>query len=385
MNADLPPPRALADISPVQAQTQDSNDLHALLLEMTDEAVLLHSEGRILLANEAAALLLGARSAEALRGRAASAFLPATGAADRQVAIYPRRRRIQASIQRLDGSAIEVLFAERPCLVDGKPACQVVLCRLPSPAPATTAADADLLTDLPNRRQFRQHLQAAVDRAIRNRHQLWLLYVDLDRFSAINQQHGHAVGDRVLGEAATRLQACVRRTDLIASAGGDEFLIALEGTTDREGAGVVAGRALQSLAEPFRVDQAQVRTSACIGLCAAPTDGSHPDVLLRNVDVALWQAKSSGRNRLEFYSTQMDDQQRRSALAREDTERKLASLTPREQEVLQRLVAGEANKMIAYMLGASMRTIEHHRARIMAKMDAGSLPELVRMVLGRDT
>jgi diguanylate cyclase (GGDEF)-like protein len=259
---------------------------------------------------------------------------------------------------------------------------QVVFRPLPA-VPPDTAAMPDQLTELPSRRQFRGYLQGAIDRAIRNRHLLWVLYVDLDRFSAVNAAQGHAAGDRVLAEAAARLQRCIRRTDFLASAGGDEFLIALEGTTDLEGARVVAQRSLQSLAEPFDVGDVQVRTSACIGISAGPLDGGTPDALLRNVDVAVFQAKAAGRGRLEFYSTAMDDQQRRSALAHEETGRKLASLTPREQEVLARLVAGEANKMIAYMLGTSMRTIEHHRARIMDKMGAGSLPELVRMVIGR--
>jgi two-component system response regulator FixJ len=79
----------------------------------------------------------------------------------------------------------------------------------------------------------------------------------------------------------------------------------------------------------------------------------------------------------------MDDQHRRSTLVRAETEKNLSSLTRREQEVLEHLIAGQANKMIAYELGTSMRTIEHHRAKIMTKMSAGSLPELVRMVLGR--
>ena len=79
----------------------------------------------------------------------------------------------------------------------------------------------------------------------------------------------------------------------------------------------------------------------------------------------------------------MDAQHRHSARVRAETEKRFASLTPKEHEVLEHLVSGEANKMIAYQLGSSMRTIEHHRARIMDKMQAGSLPELVRMALGR--
>lgn len=361
----------------------EESDLYALLLEMSGEAVILHGQGRILLANEAASLLFGYPSPAALVGSAVEDLFADTAgaAAAPQLAAYPKRRSIATRLRRADGSEVDASLGARACLYHGIAATQVVV-RI-APARVVPDAGADMLTDLPNRRQFRAHLQAAIDRAIRNRHQVWVLYVDLDRFAMVNTRHGHRAGDMVLAEAAVRLQACVRKTDLVASPGGDEFLIALEGTTDLEGARVVASRALEAMARPFLVDGAPVSTSACIGITAAPGDGSNPDLLLQNVDVALWQAKSGSRNRFEFFSAQMDAEHRRSTQVRADTERKLANLTPREQEVLEHLVSGEANKMIAYELGASMRTIEHHRARIMSKMEAGSLPELVRMVLGR--
>jgi diguanylate cyclase (GGDEF)-like protein len=358
----------------------DRDDPYRLLLEMTSEAVLLGVDGRIALANGAAGLLFGASEAGALVGLPLADLVPDV-AQDETGRAYPKRRSVRRALRRVDGSAFDALLSQRACRFEGMAATQIVV--RTATRPEVAAPLTDPLTALPSRRQFDERLQQAIDRAARARQPVWVLYADLDHFHRVNAAHGHRVGDDVLLEAATRLQACVRKTDLVASAGGDEFLIALEGTQNREGATVVAERALQALARPFVLHGASIELTASLGLTAFPDDGADPDRLLRNADVALWQAKAGNRNRYEFFSPQMDDRYRRSQVAQAAIARRFASLTPREREVLQRLVSGEANKMIAYELGASPRTIEQHRAKIMEKMDAGSLAELVRMAVGR--
>jgi diguanylate cyclase (GGDEF)-like protein len=362
-----------------------AGDPYRLLLEMSSEGVLLCIDGHIALANAAAALLFGAADADELVGLDSDRLLPPeAGATPRGSRVaYPRRRSVRRLLRRVDASEFDALVSERSCVFGQRDAVQFVV-RAPPVVERGGEVLTDPLTALPNRRQFDARLQEAIDRATRSRQPVWVLYVDLDQFHRVNAAHGHRIGDQVLQEAAMRLAGCVRKTDLVASAGGDEFLVALEGTANRDGAAVVAGRALQAIARPFEAID-DLPLSASIGITAFPDDGADPDRLLRNADVALWQAKANNRNRFEFFSTQMDDRYRRSQQVRAAIDHKLGTLTPREQEVLDRLVSGEANKMIAYELGASPRTIEQHRARIMEKMAAGSLAELVRMVIGRQS
>lgn len=121
--------------------------------------------------------------------------------------------------------------------------------------------------------------------------------------------------------------------------------------------------------------------TASIGITVFPLDARDLDALLRNADVAMYYAKERGRNNYQFYSPELGAHTRRDELRRAEIEQRLARLTRREREVLDLLIAGKASKMIAYLLGTSSRTIDIHRARVMDKMQADSLPELVRMAL----
>jgi diguanylate cyclase (GGDEF)-like protein len=271
------------------------------------------------------------------------------------------------------------------CRHNGKPAVQLVVRDMTEnrrlESRLSYLAQYDLLTELPNRSQMRDRLCGAMARASRNRQLVGLLFLDLDHFNVINQCLGHAVGDFTLQQIAERLKRCTRKSDTVARLGGDEFCIILEGLAEKQGAAVTAQRVLEALSAPLKIDGQEIRTTFSIGITVHPTDADNLDRLLRNADIAMYYAKDCGRNNYQFYSSELDARSHRDELRRVEIEQRLKLLTRREREVLDFLVAGKPNKIIAHLLGTSPRTIENHRARIMDKMEAESLPELVRMMV----
>lgn len=239
----------------------------------------------------------------------------------------------------------------------------------------------DPLTCLPNRAQFIDRLGGAMARATRNSEDVGILLINVDHFRHVNAAYGYRVADRVLQEVARRLKLEARDTDTVARLGGDEFAVILEGMTDRDGAAVASQRVLLALAHPLQFDGVPIAVTATAGVAFYPSDADSIDGLLQNADAALQHAREYNRSTCQFYSAGIGAQALRDDARRAKIVKGLASLTPREREVKRILIAGNANKVIAYMLGTSTRTVENHRASIMEKMGARSLPELVRMVI----
>ena len=170
----------------------------------------------------------------------------------------------------------------------------------------------DALTDLPNRIQFLERM-AEVEVAIRRGERVAVLCIDLDRFKAVNDTLGHAVGDELLRQVAARLWGTTRESDLLARLGGDEFSILLRPIEEPKHAATVADRIVKAIAAPFTIEGRQIEIGASIGIAVAPGDGGRTDALMKNADLACYRAKSEGRSAYHFFEPGMDAelQQRR--------------------------------------------------------------------------
>ena len=167
-------------------------------------------------------------------------------------------------------------------------------------------AHHDSLTGLPNRTLLRDRIDQAIAHAWRHGYQVAVVFVDLDHFKLINDSLGHHVGDRLLLEVASRLKACVRGNDTVARQGGDEFVLVLTEQHDEDEMLGVVSRLLDAISQPWTNNGQEYGLSCSIGVSCYPRDGQDPDTLLRSADVAMYQAKTSGRNTYHCYTPELN-------------------------------------------------------------------------------
>ena len=163
----------------------------------------------------------------------------------------------------------------------------------------------DPLTGLANRVLFKDRIDHALARCARSKEEIAVLFLDLDNFKSTNDTLGHDAGDRMLRAAADRLESCLRDSDTIARFGGDEFAILLEGIEDKQIVNIVARRLVESMKQPFDLDNRQVMSSASVGIVFSGRRGEGADELLANADVAMYAAKSQGKSCIETYRADM--------------------------------------------------------------------------------
>ncbi|WBL76332.1 EAL domain-containing protein [Bradyrhizobium xenonodulans] len=163
----------------------------------------------------------------------------------------------------------------------------------------------DALTSLPNRVLFHEQLEQGLPRA-KSSDQLAVLCLDLDHFKDINDSLGHPIGDALLKEVGRRLQATVGESDTVARLGGDEFAVVQIGRSEEAAARALAGRLVEVISAPYQIDDHQIVIGVSIGISLSPQDGSDPNELLKNADLALYRAKADGRGTYRFFETGMD-------------------------------------------------------------------------------
>ncbi|MBV5317768.1 MAG: EAL domain-containing protein [Desulfobulbaceae bacterium] len=185
-------------------------------------------------------------------------------------------------------------------------------------------AHHDTLTGLPNRLLFRDRLTQAINKAGRNRTNVAILFLDLDRFKVINDSLGHDIGDLLLIEVAARLQRQCRQSDTVARLGGDEFVFILENIGSREDASVVATKIMSALTVPVLAQDNELTITTSIGIALFPDDSNEIEGVLKCADLALYAAKDFGRSNFQFFRKdipqggqrpRLDEQQFRRAIA----------------------------------------------------------------------
>ncbi|MBT8447198.1 MAG: EAL domain-containing protein, partial [Gammaproteobacteria bacterium] len=180
----------------------------------------------------------------------------------------------------------------------------------------------DSITELPNRADFRNRLTSMLDRAQSARHQLAVMFLDLDRFKFVNETLGHDVGDLLLSAVADRLQAAIRSTDLVARLGGDEFGLVLDQIDSPAVAAAVAETIKGSLSSPFNVLEQEIFISASIGIAVYPSDATDSGVLMKKADTAMSRAKINATGS-QFYESGMERSSSRRLMLEADLRRAL--------------------------------------------------------------
>ncbi len=176
----------------------------------------------------------------------------------------------------------------------------------------THLATHDVLTGLPNRSLFNEHLEIMLQNSRRHKKMLALLFLDLDGFKTINDTHGHSAGDTLLQEICERMRSCVRKDDIVARMGGDEFTILLGELATPTDASLVAMKLIKKINEPVVINSAICHVGVSIGISLFPHSGDNPDTLLRLADDAMYAAKTEGKNTFSYARPKEEEKQQQS-------------------------------------------------------------------------
>jgi diguanylate cyclase len=163
----------------------------------------------------------------------------------------------------------------------------------------------DPLTNYPNRRFLDNHLTMCIEQAALNKQTVAVMFIDLDRFKYINDTLGHRIGDLLLIEVAKRMEACTEKKDMLARQGGDEYILVFPQTSYQK-VGLIAQDIIDSLKQPFFIEENELFITGSIGISMYPADGENAETLIKNADTSMYRAKDQGKNNYQFFTTDMN-------------------------------------------------------------------------------
>ncbi len=292
------------------------------LFNATHDAIFLIENNTIVNCNSAAATLFHCPAKELLQQPCQNLIpLDSSEIDGGAIATSPRSRldaalagsaqAFEHQVQRPDGTTFIAEINLTRIELEGKATALAIIRNISERKSAEEAlikqANFDALTGLPNRILLLDRLSHAIKMARREQHLVAVMFVDLDRFKHVNDSFGHATGDRLLLEVASRLEQAVRDSDTVGRLGGDEFLIILDVVEDPLEPENISERILQMMAKPFLIDSHEFYIGASIGISIYPTDSRTPHELMRNADSAMYQSKEGGRNSYTFYTQELNE------------------------------------------------------------------------------
>ena len=283
----------------VLTRIRSDQERYSQLFDGTADAIVMVDEGtgRIVEANPAAGAWTG-RDSQTLRGTQFASLFTRS--------IYSGKPWSDNELRDCDGSARSVEIQSHLIALDGRMIRQAIIHDV-SAAEASRLrlehiATHDALTGLVNRREFERLCEVAVQCAKVNRTTVAVLFIDLDGFKAVNDNYGHAIGDRLLVAVSERIADQLRKNDVAGRIGGDEFIVLVPQVARREVAASLARRLCSALAEPFEIDTYEIAITASIGVAIAPDDGRDVTDLVGEADAAMYVAKTEERNTWRFYT-----------------------------------------------------------------------------------
>ena len=307
---------------------RESETRYRTMIEWSPEAIVVHRTGKLLYTNREAIKTFGARFATDLIGRSILDFVHpqyhqmVLERASRTTEMGVTTPMVEEQFLKIDGTVIDVEAQSIAIVFDGKPATQVLIRDITERKAAARQIEHlafyDSLTHLPNRRLMLDRLGQALTTSERRADWGALMLIDLDNFKTLNDTAGHAIGDLLLLEAATRLRSLVRQADTVARLGGDEFVVILENLGDSAPsvlhAEEIAQKMLGSLAQPFHLqlnndphtqNTHHHQCTASIGITMFRGQSVTVDELMKRSDTAMYQAKGAGRNAIRFYDPEL--------------------------------------------------------------------------------